>query len=54
MIDWKARAQTLAEQLRSCGAIDTPAWQVAFAAVPRHVFVPRYYALDQLDRKSVV
>ena len=33
----------LAETLSTNGYLRTPAWQQAFAAVPRHLFLPRFY-----------
>ncbi|MET9468422.1 methyltransferase domain-containing protein [Streptomyces sp. NPDC006544] len=30
-------------ELAAAGALDDPAWRAAFAAVPRHVFVPCYF-----------
>lgn len=52
MIDWQARAATYAEQLATEGAITDPAWQQAFATTPRHLFVPRYWALDEYNSPS--
>ncbi len=43
MIDWKPQAQTLADQLARSGNLRTPEWQAAFAAVPRHEFVPEFF-----------
>lgn len=37
------RRHALAEQLRETAATTDPAWVAAFATVPRHVFVPRFY-----------
>lgn len=33
----------LVEELVSDGGLTTPAWKEAFAAVPRHLFLPRFY-----------
>jgi methyltransferase of ATP-grasp peptide maturase system len=41
--DWRTRARKLAERLAEGGVLDDPAWRAAFEAVPRHVFVPRFY-----------
>lgn len=40
MIEWKPRAEALAAELSEVGAVRDPAWWAAFAATPRHVFVP--------------
>jgi protein-L-isoaspartate(D-aspartate) O-methyltransferase len=54
VIDWQPRAATYAEQLAAEGAITDPAWQQAFATTPRHLFVPRYWALDQYNSPSAL
>jgi protein-L-isoaspartate(D-aspartate) O-methyltransferase len=38
---WEAQAAALAEELAAAGALADPAWRAAFAATPRHLFVPR-------------
>lgn len=38
--DWPRYARGLADQLTAAGVLADPAWQAAFAAVPRHLFVP--------------
>lgn len=43
MIDWKPRAQALADQLFSEGHLRTRPWREVFAAVPRHEFVPCFF-----------
>jgi protein-L-isoaspartate(D-aspartate) O-methyltransferase len=43
MIDWQARAERLTELLSRDGALTDPRWASALRAVPRHVFVPRFY-----------
>ncbi|MGH3700542.1 MAG: methyltransferase domain-containing protein [Pseudonocardiaceae bacterium] len=43
MIDWKPRAQALADQLATAGHLRTSDWQKVFATVPRHEFVPSFY-----------
>lgn len=43
MSDWRARAAALAGQLAALGGVDSQ-WATAFAEIPRHVFVPRFYA----------
>ncbi|TDD56841.1 methyltransferase domain-containing protein [Kribbella antibiotica] len=44
---WESRAEKLrwqlAKSLAADGAVTSEAWKAAFAAVPRHVFVPRFY-----------
>ncbi len=47
MIAWKTRAEDLVARLAETGAVRDPAWRAAFAGTPRHVFVPRFYALDR-------
>lgn len=43
MTEWKARAITLADELEARGHLNDPHWRSALEAVPRHVFVPRFY-----------
>ncbi len=43
MIDWKPRAQALADQLAKEGHLLNPPWREVFAAVPRHEFVPWFF-----------
>ncbi|MGH3794233.1 MAG: methyltransferase domain-containing protein, partial [Pseudonocardiaceae bacterium] len=38
---WKTRASGLAATLVASGVLLDPAWQDAFASIPRHVFVPQ-------------
>lgn len=40
----------LVEQLKKAGAIRSARWAEAFAAVPRHVFVPRWYEMEMNDK----
>ncbi len=44
---WRPRVQELVAELTAKGALRTPAWQAAFTAVPRHLFVPLIYRRDQ-------
>ena len=44
---WRPRARELVAELTAEGALRTPVWQAAFAAVPRHLFVPLIYRRDQ-------
>ncbi|MBV9312959.1 MAG: hypothetical protein JO100_04295 [Pseudonocardia sp.] len=41
-LDWTHRAS----QLAAHGVLTDPAWREAFEKVPRHVFVPGFWALD--------
>ena len=50
MNDWQAWARRLADDLTKQGVLSDPEWQTAFAAVPRHRFVPRFYR----DKTTVV
>ena len=43
--EWRARATTLAATVAD-GQLADPGWAEAFAAVPRHVFVPRFFRRD--------
>src|SRR5690606_15871680 len=54
MVDWMARAALLAEELSAGGVIADPAWRAVFAVTPRHVFVPRFYALDEYNQPRVL
>ncbi len=47
MTGWKARAIALADELEAHGHLTDPRWRSAFEAVPRHVFVPRFYDEDR-------
>lgn len=42
----------LADELTKSGAIRSPGWAEAFAAVPRHVFVPEWYE-QETDEKGI-
>jgi len=46
MIDWRPRAQALVQELGVQGHLTDARWIEAFANVPRHVFVPRFYGED--------
>ncbi|MEC3977724.1 methyltransferase domain-containing protein [Amycolatopsis sp. H20-H5] len=39
--NWESRAAALADELAAAGVLRDPAWRDAFAATPRHLFVPR-------------
>jgi protein-L-isoaspartate(D-aspartate) O-methyltransferase len=47
--EWEARACKLAEKLVANGSITHSSWRAAFESTPRHVFVPRFWALDQYN-----
>lgn len=44
----------LVDELTTTGAIRTAAWAGAFAAVPRHTFVPRWYEQETNDKGITV
>jgi len=46
MIDWQPRARALVQELAAQGQLTDARWIEAFANVPRHVFVPRFYGED--------
>ncbi len=46
---WQSRACELAEPLTADGAITDSLWRKAFENTPRHVFVPRFWALDKYN-----
>ena len=48
-VGWPNRAQGLASKLAGVGALNDPAWRAAFEMVPRHVFIPRFWALDEYN-----
>ncbi|WP_028924731.1 methyltransferase domain-containing protein [Pseudonocardia acaciae] len=41
--DWREHARRLADTIAAEGVLRDPAWRAALEAVPRHVFVPRFY-----------
>lgn len=43
MSDWKIRARELSDQLAESRHVRTSKWRAAFAAVPRHEFVPQFF-----------
>lgn len=47
MTDWTERARRLADELTTAGVL-APQWRPAFEEVPRHAFVPRFYADDSI------
>jgi protein-L-isoaspartate O-methyltransferase len=51
-LDWRPWARAYAEALSADDVLD-PTWQKIFADVPRHVFVPRFWALDQYNSPDV-
>ncbi|MGH3622498.1 MAG: methyltransferase domain-containing protein [Sciscionella sp.] len=46
---WRARAEELAAKLAAGGELTDPLWRKAFEDTPRHVFVPRFWALDEYN-----
>jgi methyltransferase of ATP-grasp peptide maturase system len=40
----RARREAMVERMVRSGAITTPEWRGAFVAVPRHAFMPRFFA----------
>jgi methyltransferase of ATP-grasp peptide maturase system len=51
---WRPRLRELVAELTAETALRTPGWQAAFAAVPRHPFVPLIYRRDQFgDLRAV-
>ncbi|HZD14741.1 MAG TPA: methyltransferase domain-containing protein [Pseudonocardiaceae bacterium] len=51
--DWMPRAVRLAEEATAAAAMNDPAWRPVIAAVPRHVFVPTFWALDAYNRPDI-
>lgn len=49
-LEWRPRAQRLADQLVASGDIQDERWHAAVAAVPRHLLVPTAYEQDQSGR----
>ena len=49
-LEWRLRAQRLADQLVASGDIQDERWHAAVAAVPRHLLVPTAYEQDQSGR----
>ncbi|WP_353890555.1 methyltransferase domain-containing protein [Micromonospora sp. WMMA1363] len=49
MTDWQPQAAKLADSLAAESAIVDYRWRAAFEATPRHVFVPRYWALNEYN-----
>ncbi len=44
--EWLARATALAATVVADGELADPTWAEVFAAVPRHVFIPRFFRRD--------
>jgi protein-L-isoaspartate O-methyltransferase len=44
--EWLARAAALAATVAAEGELADPEWAEVFAAVPRHVFIPRFFRRD--------
>ena len=49
MTNWQPMAAQLAADLAGKGVITDPGWRRAFEQTPRHLFVPRFWALDQFN-----
>jgi protein-L-isoaspartate O-methyltransferase len=47
-LDWRPRARVYADTLAADDVLDLT-WQKIFADVPRHVFVPQFWALDRYN-----
>lgn len=45
-VDWRDRARRLADELHDAGVLTDPTWRDAFAAIPRHLFVPSFIDED--------
>jgi methyltransferase of ATP-grasp peptide maturase system len=43
MTDWKDKARALVEDLSTSGHLSDNQWRQAFQAIPRHLFVPRFW-----------
>ncbi|WP_307826671.1 methyltransferase domain-containing protein [Streptomyces pactum] len=50
----RPRLAALVEELRDTGALRTPEWVTAFAAVPRHLFVPQWYSQETNEQGLAV
>ncbi|MFC9294360.1 methyltransferase domain-containing protein [Streptomyces sp. NPDC057011] len=48
--DARPHLDTLVRELRNAGLIRSDAWQAAFSAVPREVFVPRWFEHETTDK----
>ncbi|MGH4021057.1 MAG: methyltransferase domain-containing protein, partial [Pseudonocardiaceae bacterium] len=47
MTAWETKAVALANELESQGHLTDPRWRAVIEAVPRHLFVPRFYDDDR-------
>lgn len=54
MTDWQPRAAAYADQFAADAVIIDPTWQKVFATTPRHLFVPRYWALDEYNSPTTL
>ncbi|GGP38918.1 ATP-grasp peptide maturase system methyltransferase [Saccharothrix coeruleofusca] len=52
MTGWRGLARGLADELAAEGVLRSPEWRAAVEAIPRHVFVPRFYVQRQDGRWS--
>jgi len=49
---WRSYLSRLVDQISAQGDLRSPQWREALLAVPRHLFVPHYYAQDTSTRPS--
>lgn len=54
MTEWQPRARGLAAKLVAEQAITDPSWREAFEQVPRHRFVPRFWALNEFNAPTTL
>lgn len=52
-VEWRPRSERLLDQLSAAGHLSQK-WRASFAAVARHRFVPRFWALDRYNSPSVL
>lgn len=53
-LDWRPRALAFAEHLAESGIISHPALRHVFATVPRHLFVPRFWELNEYNSPTTL
>ncbi|MGH3777012.1 MAG: methyltransferase domain-containing protein [Pseudonocardiaceae bacterium] len=49
---WQSHLARLVDQISAQGDLQSPHWQDALLAIPRHLFVPHYYLQDTSTRPS--
>ncbi len=52
--EWAARAADLAAVIGAQGPVIDPGWAQVFAAVPRHVFIPRFFRRDPTGELTAI